>query len=323
MATRLAHVIRRAHWRSLAAATAGGIGTMALAKTLPTSPFAHNTPSLTNRHTHILTTAQCMCRAPPPDSAALSEDKMGKLEQFYEFGHLTDIYELLNNDPETSTDPILLFHLARATFKLGLASPLPGRQKALNDEALLYIGKALQLPLPEAKVKADVHALYAIVLQNRGSKKGGPEKRKFYEAAQQHLTAALKEDRKNFLANYAFAEMNRDVAEQFSQEVVPQSGPRFSLFRSEDSAPKKDVETWKAVNRYAQKAVFADPNDVQSLNLLAKAKYELGDIAEAKKLTVRAINTSRSPRFADERKAIKETRELMEKINDHFGNRKN
>merc|ERR1712121_144154 len=300
MATRLAHVIRRAHWRSLAAATAGGIGTMALAKTLPTSPFAHNTPSLTNRHTHILTTAQCMCRAPPPVSAALSEDKMGKLEQFYEFGHLTDIYELLNNDPETSTDPILLFHLARATFKLGLARPLPG-----------------------AKVKADVHALYAIVLQNRGSKKGGPEKRKFYEAAQQHLTAALKEDRENFLANYAFAEMNRDVAEQFSQEVVPQSGPRFSLFRSEDSAPKKDVETWKAVNRYAQKAVFADPNDVQSLNLLAKAKYELGDIAEAKKLTVRAINTSRSPRFADERKAIKETRELMEKINDHFGNRKN
>lgn len=64
---------------------------------------------------------------------------------------------------------------------LGLASPLPGRQKALNDEALLYIGKALQLPLTEGKEKADAHALYAIVLQNRGAKKRGSEKRKFYE----------------------------------------------------------------------------------------------------------------------------------------------
>ena len=63
----------------------------------------------------------------------------------------------------------------------GLASPLPARQKALNDEALLYLGKALQLPLSEGKDKADVHALYAIVLQSRGANKGGPDKRKFYE----------------------------------------------------------------------------------------------------------------------------------------------
>ena len=67
------------------------------------------------------------------------------------------------------------------TYDSGLASPLPERQKALNDEALLYIGKALQLPLASPEQKADVHALYAIVLQTRGAKKGGAEKRKFYE----------------------------------------------------------------------------------------------------------------------------------------------
>lgn len=262
-----------------------------------------------------------MCRAPPDHGLHSGLDKQSKLEQYYRNGHLTDIYEQLNSDPETSTDPLLLFHLARATYKLGLASPLPGRQKALNDEALLYIGKALQLPLTDAKVKADVHALYAIVLQNRGAKKQGAEKRKFYEAAQEHLTAALKEDRKNFLANFAFAEINRDVAES-SSAVVPASGlSRFSLFRAEDVVVK-DVETWKAVNRYAQKAVFADPTDVQSLNLLAKAKYELGDIAEAKRITVRAINSGKSTRFADERKAAAETKELMEQINAHFEKQK-
>jgi len=85
---------------------------------------------------------------------------------------------------------------------------------------------------------------------------------------------------------------------------------------------KKDVETWKAVGRYAQKAVFADPTDVQSLNLLAKAKYELGDLPEAKKLTVRAVNASRSAKFADERKAAQETRLLMDKINEHFEKQK-
>merc|ERR1712168_855882 len=158
-------------------------------------------------------------------------------------------------------------------------------------------------------------AVAAIVLQNRGAKKQGSEKRKFYEAAQEHLTAALKEDRKNFLANFAFAEMNRDVAEQSTTVVVPAS--RFSLFSAQE-IEAKDVDTWKAVNRYAQKAVLAKPNDIQSLNLLAKAKFELGDIPEAKRLTVRAINTSKSARFADERKAAAETKALMEKINDHF-----
>merc|ERR1719391_476206 len=76
-----------------------------------------------------------MCRAPPDHTFHSAEDKQAKLEQFYQYGHLTDIYEQLNSDPDTSSDPVLLFHLARATYKLGLASPLPGRQKALNDEA--------------------------------------------------------------------------------------------------------------------------------------------------------------------------------------------
>lgn len=292
-------------------ATTGAFGLVTLAKNTPPNTFQWFTPS------PLVTSARCMCRA-PPDNFTEAVDKISQLDQYYQYGHLTQIYESLNNDPETSSDPMLLFHLARATYKLGLASPLPGRQKALNDEALLYIGKALQLPLADGKVKADVHALYAIVLQNRGAKKGGPEKRKFYEAAQEHLTAALKEDRKNFLANFAFAEMNRDVAEQFSQEVVPSGGSRFSLFKTEQPIVQKDVETWKAVSRYAQKAIFADPNDIQSLNLLAKAKYELGEIAEAKKLTVRAINTSRTARFADERQAAKETRKLMDQINEQL-----
>merc|ERR1712002_474050 len=302
------------------ATASGGFG---LAFSMRAPPFS---PS------PLITTAQCICRAPPVgscwappiDKFAEASDKLSKLEQQYQYGHLTEIYELLNSDPETPSNPELLFHLARATFKLGLASPLPGRQKALNDEALLYAGKALQLPLTEAKLKADVHALYAIVLQSRGAKKGGPDKRKFYEAAQEHLTVALKEDRKNFLANYAFAEINRDVAEQFTQAVFPASGRQwFSFYQEEQPAQEKDIETWKAVSRYAHKAVLADPSDVQSLNLLAKAKYELGEIAEAKKLTVRAINSSRSPKFADERKASKETRELMDKINDHFEKEQN
>ena len=49
------------------------------------------------------------------------------------------------------------------------------------------------------------------------------------------MTVAIKEDRKNFLANFAFAEMNRDVAEQSSGALVPTSGlPRFSLFKAEE-----------------------------------------------------------------------------------------
>ena len=53
-----------------------------------------------------------------------------------------------------------------------------------------------------------------------------------------------------------------------------------------------------------------------------QAKYELGDMAEAKKVTIRAINSSKTARFADERKAAKETRDLMEKINAHLENQK-
>jgi len=305
MANQLPRTILRASLRPFLAAATGGLSFAASAMVLSKKSSA----------SPLLLTAKCMCRAPPDHTFHSAEDKQAKLEQFYQYGHLTDIYEQLNSDPDTSSDPVLLFHLARATYKLGLASPLPGRQKALNDEALLYIGKALQLPLTDNKVKADVHALYAIVLQNRGAKKQGSEKRKFYEAAQEHLTAALKEDRKNFLANFAFAEMNRDVAEQSTTVVVPAS--RFSLFSAQE-IEAKDVDTWKAVNRYAQKAVLAKPNDIQSLNLLAKAKFELGDIPEAKRLTVRAINTSKTARFADERKAAAETKALMEKINDHF-----
>merc|ERR1712042_102259 len=177
--------------------------------------------------------AHCMCRAPPNLSSCrassdkgveTTEDKRTRMDELYRHGHLTDIYEQLNNDPETSSDASLLFQLARATYKLGLASPLPGRQKALNDEALL-------------------HALYAIILQKSGKRKEGSDKRKFYEAAQEHLTAALKEDRKNFLANFAFAEMNRDVAEA-SQMIVPAS--KFSLFYNEAKV-EKDVPATEGI----------------------------------------------------------------------------
>lgn len=323
MASSFARTLLRNPWRRLALAASGGIGYLTLTKSLP-SLTSSRQDLRWPRFSPLCLTASCMCRAPPTDNWDEGTDKVSKLEQHYKYGHLTEIYEQLNHDPETTADPVLLFHLARATYKLGLASPLPARQKALNDEALLYLGKALQLPLSEGKDKADVHALYAIVLQSRGANKGGPDKRKFYEAAQEHLTVALKEDRKNFLANYAFAEINRDVAEQFTLAVVPASGRQwFSFYQEEQPAQEKDIETWKAVSRYAHKAVLADPSDVQSLNLLAKAKYELGEIAEAKKLTVRAINSSRSPKFADERKASKETRELMDKINDHFEKEQN
>jgi len=302
-----------ARTRTAALAMAAGSG---LSVAAGLAQFVQKQPEMT-----LVQHANCMCRAPPnlsscrasSDGVETTEDKRTRMDELYRHGHLTDIYEQLNNDSETSSDASLLFQLARATYKLGLASPLPGRQKALNDEALLYAGKALQLT-PEQKLKADVHALYAIILQNSGKRKEGVDKRKFYEAAQEHLTAALKEDRKNFLANFAFAEMNRDVAEA-SQVVVPAS--KFSLFYNEATV-QKDVETWKAVGRYAQKAVFADPTDVQSLNLLAKAKYELGDLPEAKKLTIRAVNASRTAKFADERKAAQETRQLMDKINAHF-----
>jgi len=308
--------IARTRTAALAMAASSGLSVAA-----GLAQFAQKQPEMT-----LVQHAHCMCRAPPNLSSCrassdkgveTTEDKRTRMDELYRHGHLTDIYEQLNNDPETSSDASLLFQLARATYKLGLASPLPGRQKALNDEALLYAGKALQLT-PEQKLKADVHALYAIILQKSGKRKEGSDKRKFYEAAQEHLTAALKEDRKNFLANFAFAEMNRDVAEA-SQMVVPAS--KFSLFYNEAKV-EKDVETWKAVGRYAQKAVFADPTDVQSLNLLAKAKYELGDLPEAKKLTVRAVNASRSAKFADERKAAQETRLLMDKINEHFETQK-
>ena len=58
MASRLAHIVlRAAPWRSLAIATSGGFGLMTLAK---------NYPSLTP--SPLITTAQCMCRAPPPDT---------------------------------------------------------------------------------------------------------------------------------------------------------------------------------------------------------------------------------------------------------------
>ena len=59
-----------------------------------------------------------------------------------------------------------------------------------------------------------------------------------------------------------------------------------------------------------------------TLFAVLKAKYELGDLPEAKKLTVRAVNASRSAKFADERKAAQETRLLMDKINEHFEKQK-
>ena len=48
-----------------------------------------------------------------------TEDKRTRMDELYRHGHLTDIYEQLNNDPETSSDASLLFQLARATYKLG------------------------------------------------------------------------------------------------------------------------------------------------------------------------------------------------------------
>ena len=44
----------------------------------------------------------------------------------------------------------------------------------------------------------------------------------------------------------------------------------------------------------------------------------MGDLPEAKKLAVRAVNAARTAKFADERKAAQETRQLMDKINEHF-----
>jgi len=313
----LAHA---ANLRAAAAAVAAGAASsLALTQVVP-----HVTPLLTSlTFKSFVTTANCSCRTgtcgiplSQPEPFCESGDLLTKLEFHYKYGHLTEIYEMLNKDPQTSSDPKLLFHLARATYKLGIASPLEGRKKALNDEALLYIGKALQMPLNEPQLKADVHALYAIVLQNRGAKKQGAEKKKFYEAAQEHLVASLKEDRRNFLANYAFAEMNRDLAMTTPTTVVQTAGYAFGLFGGKTEEVKEDNSaTWKAVNRYAAKAVNTDPTDVQALNLLAQAKYHLGELAEAKKVTVRCHNQGKAAKFADERKAAREARELMEKIN--------
>merc|ERR1711872_111760 len=151
------------------------------------------------------------------DATAGATSIRSRADELYSAGRLSEAYELLNENPATKEDAALLFRLAQTTHKLSLASPQPERRRVLNDEALLIVMKAAEEAARQngnKSERADILALYGAVIQRRAHRKQGAEKKQLMALAQEHMTAALREDAVNFNANYALAELHYELAQE-------------------------------------------------------------------------------------------------------------
>lgn len=257
-------------------------------------------------------------------AAPPAADLRSRAEALYSDGRLGDVYELLNENPETKNDAKLLFRLAQTTHKMSLTTPMPERKRILNDEALLIVMKAAEEAgkATDNKIdRADVLALYGTVIQHRAHRKLGAEKKQLFSLAEEHMTAALREDAFNFHANHALADLNYELAQERT-ELGRQSLIGMAIWdkTNNNKLSETDQESlWRASARHAYVALKSKPNDLNSINHMAQAKFAIGDLPAARTYTLRALAAEKDAKFVDEKQAAKDSKDLMEKINAILG----
>jgi len=247
-------------------------------------------------------------------------DLRSRADAMYAEGRLDQVHELLNNHPATKEDAQLLFQLARATHKLSLTTKHQERRRVLNDEALLIVMKAAEEAGKRSgngRDRADVLALYGAVVQQRGRRKSEGERKQLLELAKEHMTAALREDPVNFHANHALADLHFEMAKERT-ELGYKSIARVGFYDKSNNNKLEETDQeslWRATARHAYVALKEKPNDLNCINHMAQAKFAIGDLAAAKTYALRALAAEPEAKFHDEKKAAKDAKELMDKIN--------
>ena len=244
-----------------------------------------------------------------------------RADELYSNGRLADAYELLNEDPSTKSDASLLYRLAQTTHKLSLVAPQPERRRVLNDEALLIVMKAAEEAAGKKSTsksdRADILSLYGTIIQHRSYRKQGTERQKLMTLAQEHMMAAYREDAESFNANQALADLHFEQAtERTELGRKCLTGANVWDKSNNHKLSETDQEAlWRATARHAYVALKANPNDVNCMNYMAQAKFAIGDLQTAKKYTLQAVAAEPQAKFEDEKRAAKDARELMLKIN--------
>jgi len=237
---------------------------------------------------------------------------------------LHDVYELLNQNPSTKKDAQLLFRLAQTTHKMSLTAPQPERRRVLNDEALLVVMKAAE---EAGKVsdnksdRADILALYGTVIQHRAHRKQEGERKQLMALAQEHMVAALREDAANFHANSALADLHYEMAQERT-ELGRKSLVGIAIWdrTNNNKLSETDQESlWRTTARHAFVALKSKPDDLNTINHMAQAKFAIGDLAAAKTYTLRAMAAEKNAKFVDEKQAAKDCKDLMDRINALLG----
>jgi len=253
-------------------------------------------------------------------AADATADLRSRADAMYAEGRLDQVHELLNNHPATKEDAQLLFQLARATHKLSLTTKHQERRRVLNDEALLIVMKAAEEAGKRSGNggdRADVLALYGAVVQQRGRRKSDGERKQLLELAKEHMTAALREDPVNFHANHALADLHFEMAKERT-ELGYKSIARVGFYDKSNNNKLEETDQeslWRATARHAYVALKEKPNDLNCINHMAQAKFAIGDLAAAKTYALRALAAEPEAKFHDEKKAAKDAKELMDKIN--------
>jgi len=259
------------------------------------------------------------------DSA--SEDLHSRAEALYSEGRLAEVYELLNENPKTKNDAKLLFRLAQTTHKMSLMVPQPERKRVLNDEALLIVMKAADeagKATDNRGDRSDILALYGTVIHHRAHRKQGAERKQLLSLAQEHMTAALREDAVNFHANHALADLHYEMAQERT-ELGRQSLVGINIWdkTNNNKLSETDQESlWRASARHAYIALKSNPNDLNCINHMAQAKFAIGDLTAAKEYTLRALAAEKDAKFVDEKQAAKDSKILMDRINAILGEMK-
>jgi len=288
--------------------------------------LAYNIAPLTAKcETKINAEAEAEAEAEAHSSSSSSAadavvDLRSRADAMYAEGRLDQVHELLNNHPATKEDAQLLFQLARATHKLSLTTKHQERRRVLNDEALLIVMKAAEEAGKRSgngRDRADVLALYGAVVQQRGRRKSEGERKQLLELAKEHMTAALREDPVNFHANHALADLHFEMAKERT-ELGYKSIARVGFYDKSNNNKLEETDQeslWRATARHAYVALKEKPNDLNCINHMAQAKFAIGDLAAAKTYALRALAAEPEAKFHDEKKAAKDAKELMDKIN--------
>merc|ERR1712121_239050 len=233
----------------------------------------------------------------------------------------------INENPATKDNAALLYRLAQTTHKLSMATPQPERRRVLNDEALLFVMKAAEEAGKREDNKsdrADILALYGTVIQYRSHRKEGAARKQLRTLAQEHMTAALREDAVNFNANLALADLHYELATERT-ELGRRSLTGIAIWdkTNNNKLSETDQESlWRASARHAYIALKSNPNDLNCINHMAQAKFAIGDLTAAKEYTLRALAAEKDAKFVDERQAAKDSKILMDRINAILGEMK-